>query len=281
MASQLLLVIGNVFWALKVTINDVLVAFIIPWPALLFGFRRWVISTAVLFAAWVTMSVITGLTKMLGLLLGRIVVTSLPTSLPDHFVLYLRPFDEDTKLSPPPADIYRKSFEDEIAMALNPLPVIALYGDKMLAMWESRSMAFVKLKAAEWREAVIALASKATLVVVLGGESAGVKWEMKHLTTHIPSERVVLLVRRQRIADFEITVENVELSWEDDSVTRRRYEAFQRIFPKRLPRYVPGLILVTFGLSWTDVNPIVSPGGEKLREDMRTAFEKYRALPAA
>jgi hypothetical protein len=240
--------IAQFWWAVKVMASEVFIIVLIPWLALTFGLVLWVAFTIGVLGSWLLAIVITTMLKTAALGLLKRQHVGIPTVLPDDFVLYLRPFEQDSPLAPPPADPFRRGFEGCIVDGCSPRPVIALRGGTFV--WETPGLAWVAVTDHEWQAAVRYLASRASYILILAGESPNLAWEVATVVQQIPPQRVALIVRRQRKPDYEATVSNIELDWEDNEVTRARYRQFARTFPYPLPRYVRGGTFVRFPEGW-------------------------------
>src|SRR5690242_17851046 len=156
--SAVLLHTAQFWWAVKVMASDVFIVVLIPWLALTFGLAIWVVFVAGVLGSWLLAMFITIVLKTVAFGLLKRQHAGIPHVLPAEFVLYLRPFEQDSPLAPPPADLFRRGFEGYIVDGCSPRPVIALRGD--MFVWETPGLAWVTVTDNGWQEAVSYLAPR-------------------------------------------------------------------------------------------------------------------------
>ncbi|WP_393097834.1 hypothetical protein [Streptomyces sp. LN325] len=124
-----------------------------------------------------------------------------PPELPEDFVLYLRTFGTDVRASKfqytkidmrHPIDAFTE--EEFLCLVLKRAygEVVALGrpGERLAYPGAARHYAADE----EWKHVVKTFASRASLVVIQLHEGDHTKWELRHLASNVPLERVVLLV---------------------------------------------------------------------------------------
>jgi hypothetical protein len=117
-------------------------------------------------------------------------------ALPESFVLYLRSFGVDDRMSTPVSSgkfIFPVTKEEQLAIAvkgIGPLLAVGLPGEKLPKVGALR----IYVEEDNWQSTVRILMSRARLIIFLAGFSNGFWWELDHAIHNINPEKVIVLI---------------------------------------------------------------------------------------